>query len=375
MRVLFATWAWPTHFFPMVPLAWALRAAGHEVLVASQPSLLPAIGRAGLTGVAVGPDVGSPAQVAETVRNAGGSGRLRTSVRMAEAMVDGLLSTATRWRPDVIVQEPTTYAGPLVAARLGIASVRHLWGMDIHRHAQPYELEAFAPLCARLGLTGFRPQGDAVLDPCPPSLRLHPDSVAAPRIDMRYTVYNGSGALPRWLAGPAARKRICVTWGVAQSWRDRAARLRALTAALADLDVEVVLAVAPRDRAVFDELAATVRVCVMLPLQLALPSCGLLVSGGGNGSMLTGVSYGVPQLCLVAQHTERESSRALAAVGAGLSLEDDEVDAAQVADAAHRILDEPGFAEAASRLRAESAARPTPAAAARALRGLVEETR
>ncbi|HZN74657.1 MAG TPA: glycosyl transferase family 28, partial [Micromonosporaceae bacterium] len=47
MRVLFTTFAWPSHYFPMVPLAWALQAAGHEVRMTSQPELLPTMRRSG----------------------------------------------------------------------------------------------------------------------------------------------------------------------------------------------------------------------------------------------------------------------------------------------------------------------------------------
>ena len=35
MRVLITSAPMHGHLFPLVPLAWALRAAGHEVLVAS----------------------------------------------------------------------------------------------------------------------------------------------------------------------------------------------------------------------------------------------------------------------------------------------------------------------------------------------------
>ena len=39
MRILFTTFAWPSHYFAQVPLAWACRAAGHEVRMTSQPEL------------------------------------------------------------------------------------------------------------------------------------------------------------------------------------------------------------------------------------------------------------------------------------------------------------------------------------------------
>lgn len=54
MRVLLTTWAAPGHLFPMVPLAWAFQAAGHEVRVAGPPSCQDAITQAGLSAVEAG---------------------------------------------------------------------------------------------------------------------------------------------------------------------------------------------------------------------------------------------------------------------------------------------------------------------------------
>ena len=63
MRVLFTTWAWPSHLYAMVPLARACAAAGHEVLVASQPALRREIERCGLPAAVVGADVDAVAMV------------------------------------------------------------------------------------------------------------------------------------------------------------------------------------------------------------------------------------------------------------------------------------------------------------------------
>ncbi|MEU8976387.1 hypothetical protein AB0D11_45800, partial [Streptomyces monashensis] len=56
MRVLFVVFPWRTHLQHMVPLAWALQAAGHEVRVASGPELTGAVTASGLPAVPVGPD-------------------------------------------------------------------------------------------------------------------------------------------------------------------------------------------------------------------------------------------------------------------------------------------------------------------------------
>ncbi|NED90466.1 hypothetical protein G3I76_61605, partial [Streptomyces sp. SID11233] len=53
-RALFATWSAAGHLFPMVPTAWACRAAGMEVVVAAPPYCLPAVHRTGLPAVPVG---------------------------------------------------------------------------------------------------------------------------------------------------------------------------------------------------------------------------------------------------------------------------------------------------------------------------------
>jgi len=71
MRVLFTTWAWPSHYQPLVPLAWALRAAGHEVRMTSQPSLMSTMLASGLPATAVGTDIDLASihrAAAETVR-------------------------------------------------------------------------------------------------------------------------------------------------------------------------------------------------------------------------------------------------------------------------------------------------------------------
>src|ERR1700690_1554447 len=55
MRVLFLTPpAIRSHLYIQAPLAWALRTAGHDVRVASQPDLIDDIMRTGLTAVSVG---------------------------------------------------------------------------------------------------------------------------------------------------------------------------------------------------------------------------------------------------------------------------------------------------------------------------------
>src|SRR5690349_11470899 len=54
MRVLFTSSAARPHLFPVVPLAWACRAAGHEVRVASAAKIATDIVHTGLPAVLAG---------------------------------------------------------------------------------------------------------------------------------------------------------------------------------------------------------------------------------------------------------------------------------------------------------------------------------
>src|SRR5213595_2083268 len=57
MRLLFSTFPGLGHFFPIVPLAWAARAAGHETLIVTAGPALAAAGQAGLPAVDAAPGV------------------------------------------------------------------------------------------------------------------------------------------------------------------------------------------------------------------------------------------------------------------------------------------------------------------------------
>jgi UDP:flavonoid glycosyltransferase YjiC (YdhE family) len=58
MRILLTTFAVRSHIYTQVPLAWALRAAGHDLRIATQPEGEPDVVSAGLTFVPVGAPIG-----------------------------------------------------------------------------------------------------------------------------------------------------------------------------------------------------------------------------------------------------------------------------------------------------------------------------
>jgi UDP:flavonoid glycosyltransferase YjiC (YdhE family) len=386
MRVLMTSWAWPSHYLPMVPLGWALRAAGHEVRVASQPALAPTITDSGQVAVATGPDLvhadvhqkvmrdlrltavpHAPAPGA-TMRQWAPEARDRVRRvfavfnEYADAMLDDLYEYAREWRPDLIVFDPTTFAAPLVGAALGIPTVRHIHGVDVTYQARDVIAELVAPLAARLGRSDVEPLGTATVDPCPPSMQ-SPANVV--RIPTRYVPYNGRAVLPDWLRGPRHSDRpiLCITWGTSTT-RIAGFQLFAppvVLSAVDGLDLDIVVTLTGPEADAFTDVPPGVRVVKGLPLHLVLPHCDAVVHQGGNGTILTAAYHGVPQLALPQLPDQTFHTRQFVTTGAGVSLLREDAAAPNIRAALTRLLNEPRYRAAADRLRAEMHAMPTPA--------------
>ncbi len=380
MRILFCTWAWRSHLFPMVPLAWACRAAGHEVRVASQPGLTPVIRQAGLDAVPVGHDVDVPKFVREYVLRPGGQpaarrhGRPRALdmlVELADSMVDDLAGQAKRWRPDVLVHELTTWAGPLAAAAIGVPAVRVLYGVDLLERAADFLPDAISPLADRLGLSEVDVRGALTVDPCPPRLQVPTGYRPQP---IRYVPYNGPGTVPDPSPPKGTRPRICVTWGTTMAKLEPGRMLAGRMAkAVEGLDAEIVVAVAEEHTELLAGLPGDVRVLTGVPLDLVLPSCDLVLHHGGAGTTLTAMTHGVPQLVIPQLPDHALHGRQLAATGAGRVIAKEEADPEAVREAAAGLLADTGHRDSAAALAAESRLRPPPADVVGVLEKLVAD--
>ncbi|MFE0351675.1 nucleotide disphospho-sugar-binding domain-containing protein [Streptomyces griseoluteus] len=372
MRILFTTWFASAHLFPMVPLAWACRAAGHDVLVAVPSDCVPAVGAAGLTAVAVGtaappavpPVLGGPG-AARALRDWPADWPLRLSelgeqrqrmlgslvdrqVRIADDMVPGLLDFAGTWRPDLMVADGSTYAGTLVSQLLGVPLAAHLWGGAAVlglEHSGPggSPLPGYRHLFERYGADpAHAPLG--WLDPCPPMLRL---PSAHRRLPVRHVPYSGPAELPAGLLGEPVRPRVCVTW-------ENGARLAgppgggtdpllAAAGLLADEGLDVVLAPGPAQRAALTRLPDGVRTVDASALHLLLTTCAVVAHQGSGGTAMTAAAAGTPQLVVSPRPEQMLIGERLRAVGAGghLSggdLAGDEKAASRVRDAVMDLL-------------------------------------
>jgi UDP:flavonoid glycosyltransferase YjiC (YdhE family) len=350
----------------MAPLAWAARAGGHEVAVAVPPGLRGLAAASGLPYAVVGRDVDAVAAFREIVSappGAGGGPRvLKLIGALAEAMAEELADLVGAWQADLVVYDPTAFAGPIAAAAAGIPAVRHLYGTDLlgapaARNFLPAVLE---PVADRLGLGEVDPFGVATVDPCPGSLQL---PTASRRLPMRYVPSSPHGRVvpppPR-----GSRTRVCVTWGTTLDRLDPSLHLAGEVArSIAGPDTSVVLAVTAEQVPLLGELPPWTRVVSDGALHQVLPGCDAVIAHGGAASILTAVAAGLPQLLLPRLPDHVRHSARLAEVGAGLVVPAAEAQGQPelVRERLAALLADPRYAARARELCAESRLQPSPA--------------
>ncbi|MFD7366580.1 activator-dependent family glycosyltransferase [Nocardiopsis alba] len=408
MRVVVATIAERTDLLNLVPLAWALRSAGHEVVVASQPELAGAVSAAGLPFAPVGRDHGfwrmmraysllgvlekdtPPFGMADAPEHEVTWDYLIEGYRRVvphwwrmvnDSMADDLVDLCRTWKPDLVVWDPITFCAPVAARACGAAHVRYIWGVDTLARVRGLFLERMeeqAPesredplgewlsgLAARYGV-GFDEElvvGQATIDQVPDVLRIPVDGRLGVRyLGMRFVPYNGRAVVPDWLRERPEGRRLCLTLGTSATDRfgGYTLPLGEVLEALGQVDAEVVATVPLKARQDLGTVPSNVRLVDYVPLHALAATSTATINHGGTGTVWTGLVHGLPQL-FVPRPTFDEPmlARLIQGQGAGLVAEPDPD---EILRASERVLTEPALAERAALLREQMLDRPTPAA-------------
>ncbi|GAA1385585.1 salmochelin biosynthesis C-glycosyltransferase IroB [Kitasatospora putterlickiae] len=371
MRILFTGPAAPSHLFPMVPTAQALRAAGHEVLFAS-PRPLEQIRQTGFPVVEIG-DGRPMRELFEEVAGAGaqyaqpdltqdeilelGAAAFALASR---STVDDLLAVAGGWDAQLIVHDSCLASAQLVAAKLGVPAALQNFGVTPGLVMAARLADQFTDVYEKHGVAA--PAETTPLNIVPASLGGDPGGLR-----MRYVPYNGGGVVPAALLHRGTRPRVAVTLGTVLADIDGLNAIAPLIEAAAGVDAEFLLAVGDADLADLGSLPANVHPLPWVPLAELLRVCDAVVHHGGSGSSLTGLQAGLPQLLLPQGADNFMVADTLAATGAALRATSAEVDTALLT----RLVTDPGLRAAAARLRAENDALPTPAAVVPDIEALV----
>lgn len=376
MRYLFTTIPGTSHVLPLVPLAHAALAAGHDVLVAGSGPALDVASSAGLHTF-VTDDGSSAEQYRELGRVMSGTSRgtdlpdseLVTyfgSVfgRIGELMLDGLTEAASDWRADAVVYTPPHPGGLFAARAAGVPAVLH--NLGIRRPTFGPAVAAMEPAAEKRGITGSR-EADVQIDMNAPSLE---NRVQGPvegntvphTLPMRYAPYNGGGELPRRLMKRGQKPRIAVTLGSLPSTYGEGETLRDIVLATADMGVDLVVATGGVEvPAMPSPLPAHVTLLDWVPLRALLETCDALIHHGGLGTMYAAFHAGVLQLAVPEPGTDAGPNTAmLVDRGAGQRLDLGDLTVEAAAGALRDLLGDPGYRKASEEVAAEIREMPAP---------------
>lgn len=363
------------HFTPMVGLANALIAAGHDVLFATGVPVDRMINRDGYRVETVGL---SEAEIQETrrqdptyvrLRKVPRQGRMAAFTRSFAAFevpprVTDLRRLVQRWRPDLIIYESADFAGPLVAALEHLPAVHHSFGLLVEADV----MAAAGSVAAEHWVANGLPAPDRggmyqhlYLDLAPPSLQaqhiatiptvqpLRPIPVELPKIDP-----------PLWLSRLGSRDVVTVTFGTV--FNESPNLFRTVIDGLRDVDADVVIATGHSAAASsIEQMPAHIQLHEWVPWASLLARTSLVVSHGGASSTLGPLAFGIPLVLIPMAADHFTNADAVSAAGAAFLLDQDDVSAAAVREAVDRALSS-SAKRAAERIAEEIREMPAPEA-------------
>jgi UDP:flavonoid glycosyltransferase YjiC (YdhE family) len=380
MRVLFTTTGSAGHLGPLVPFADAVRRGGGDVLVATRGSSAE---QARAAGFEVRAFADAPAELRSAVLAEVRDLPLEAAhPRMvadvfggmdARAALPGVLDACATWRPDVVVSEPSEFAGPLAAGHHGLPTVT----ISITQYAVEHRMrgpmdDALRRLRRDHALAGPNGAGSAHFTLMPPLLE-DPGLPGPPGVQ-RFREPGGPppAPLPDWWGG-ASDPLVYVTLGSVAPQRDDVfpGLYRAVLDALGPLPVRVLATVGrDRDPADLGTRPANAHVERWVPQADVMPHARAMVCHGGSGTMRTGLAAGIPQVVLPLFADQPDNAARVDELGAGIALEPGAAVGPSVAAAVRDLLGDARFAARAATVAAEIRALPPIDVAAARLRAL-----
>ncbi|HET9740998.1 MAG TPA: glycosyltransferase [Solirubrobacteraceae bacterium] len=353
------------HIGPMVPFAHAFLRAGHDVLLAAPAKAHPTVARAGVPFL---PLADPPSEETDAVfASLAGLPQEEQSVRVMREIFAGIdartslpdvLRAVGQFRPDVLLREPTEYAGLLAAERLG---VRHGRIAIMAAGTETWGVPVVAPVLdehrARLGLRpdpdGRRITESAYLTILPEALE-DPDDFG-PAHAIRFREHRADPSPLPYSWSHEDRPLVYVTYGsVTPTMPYFPALFRDTVAALGELPVRALFTVGVEvDVEALGPVPGNVRIARWIPQADVMPHAAAMVGHGGAGSTRIALAAGVPSVVVPGFADQFRNAERVAALGAGL-----EATAADLVSALRQVLGEPSYREAAARVAAEVARLP-----------------
>jgi hypothetical protein len=395
VRVLFTLLPARGSLQPLLPVAAALRARGHDVALCSSPRLRAEVEAHGLPFLPAGLDwhVSDPGYIDLLCEAAGGlafpelTGEQRFAWVIAHLfigaaarhMLPDLIRLARAWSPDIIVRESLEFAGCTAAEALGLphASIaaaadsaldqrRELAGpLTALRHQAGLPPDPGGEMAFRhLHLCFTPPRFDGPGARFPPTARFYAhQSTPAPHAE-----------LPPWLDDLPQRPTVLASMGTV--FHRTPGMHEAILDALRDEPLNLLIALGfDQDPSRLGPLPPHARVQPTFPQIALLPRCALLICHGGFNSVKEALAQGVPLVVLPIAGDQPYCAKRCQALGVGRVIWPADRHPTAIRTAVRAVLGDPAYRERTRDMRDDIHALPPVHAAAGALERLVHERR
>ncbi|WP_280475235.1 glycosyltransferase [Nocardia farcinica] len=364
MRLLFSVTPAFGHLFPVLPLARAALAQGHQVGVLTSAGMADTLAHE-LPGADHLPAGTMPLEFSlEAQRRTGLDvmqptpeviGEIFGGVRL-EAAFDEAMAAAPGWRADTVIAEAFDTVGPAVAAALQLPWHQVGLGPALPEPIVGQITGAAAKRYSERGLDPTPPR--CYIDPCPPAVQTPDLRRDVPRLPLRPQPHASPGSTWEPPTGQPGRPRVLVTLGTIFS--DRAV-LDEVVRAVASTGATVIatIGMAMREEQAAGQQVAppeSVHFVQFAPMEQLLSGIDLVVCAGGSGTVLAAMSRGIP-LVIWPQGADQPINAARArAAGVALAVDT----AAALAQAVDTALHDPALRAAAATVARQIAALPAP---------------
>jgi len=381
-RILFSFARGRGHLGPLLPLARAATAAGHETALAGARSVIR--DQAGFDHL-------HPRDVPTAPASSRGEGTGRLAPVSAETLLkdmapyflgptgrdarDAVAAIASAWSADVVVCDGQDFGAMVAAERVGVpcvvvevfATAPEGWIEQIRGPMQDFRAEVgLAPdpelrvIDGQLAVIPFPASFRPGRERRSPVTRMRPD---APQPDRDHPAL-------AWLAAGDAEHRVYATLGTIFN-RASGDLLPRIIRALESLPVRALVTTGPDvDPAGFPVPGANVRLESYVPQDGVLDVVDLVVSHGGSGTMTQSLAHGVPLLVLPLGADQLPNGERVRDLGTGAVL-DARATPDRIAARIREMLADPAPRAGAAAVAEEMRALPSPADVLRRIEALV----
>ena len=377
MRVLLTTQPAYGHFHPMLPLATALRKAGHEVRFATGARFCEVVRTAGFDSDPAGLDW-LEADKSGMPQHLKPSPGCTIEEYFTQQFVSATAATLARdvvllgevWSPDVIVRERTEFGGAIGAALLGVPAVAvqvgssNLFTTALLRTLEPAYNRARCELSLDPDDDLLALETQFVLSSSPP--QLHDPAIPLPPnlVSFRPNAVDRApdAQLPDWARSLGVeRPLVYATLGTV--FNNPAFELPFFPTVMAGLEeeaVDVVITVGPNvDPSSVGPAPPNTHVHRYVPQSLLFPRCAAIVCHAGHGTLLAAIEHAVPLVAVPYGADQHLNAHSVERLGIGKVVDEGELTPETLRAAVRTLIDDSRSKDNIVQLRASVHELPT----------------